>query len=190
MGAVKGVTRSITAEDANQVCARAPCSLICSPFAAIFESLQEASHLLTSPSPLPLRASQFVPVMGFECRGLEPVSYRPDVFIVKSKGGQTFEADLSEGCAKGLCHTHACKPCHAALPCCAGGTAAVLLFLPYVPVLGRHCVSHALPRSARKAWRLGLHRRRYKTPNSPACLPPLPPSSAPPPVLPQRVGRL
>lgn len=25
------------------------------------------------------------------------VSYKPDVFIVKSKGGATFEADLSEG---------------------------------------------------------------------------------------------
>lgn len=35
--------------------------------------------------------------MGFECRGLEPVSYQPGVFIVKSRGGQTFEADLSEG---------------------------------------------------------------------------------------------
>jgi hypothetical protein len=35
--------------------------------------------------------------MGFECRGLEPVSYQPETFIVKSKGGQTFEADLSEG---------------------------------------------------------------------------------------------
>jgi hypothetical protein len=35
--------------------------------------------------------------MGFECRGLEPVSYKPGMFIVKSKGGQTFEADLSEG---------------------------------------------------------------------------------------------
>lgn len=42
---------------------------------------------------------QFVPLMGFECRGLEPVSYQPGVFIVKSKGGATFEADLSEGCA-------------------------------------------------------------------------------------------
>ncbi|EFN57803.1 hypothetical protein CHLNCDRAFT_143180 [Chlorella variabilis] len=42
-------------------------------------------------------ADKFVPVMGFECRGLEPVSYQPGVFIVKSRGGQTFEADLSEG---------------------------------------------------------------------------------------------
>ncbi|KAL4860038.1 hypothetical protein ACK3TF_000258 [Chlorella vulgaris] len=39
----------------------------------------------------------FVPIMGFECRGLEPVSYQPETFLVKSKGGQTFEADLSEG---------------------------------------------------------------------------------------------
>lgn len=42
-------------------------------------------------------ANKFVPIMGFECRGLEPVSYQPETFIVKSKGGQTFEADLSEG---------------------------------------------------------------------------------------------
>ncbi|PSC76257.1 DUF866 domain-containing [Micractinium conductrix] len=55
--AVKGVTRSITAEDANK----------------------------------------FVPIMGFECRGMEPIAFKPDVFIVKSRGGQTFEADLSEG---------------------------------------------------------------------------------------------
>ena len=52
------------------------------------------------PPPLPAPPSaplQFVPMMGFECRGLEPVSYKPDVFIVKSRGGQIFEADLSEG---------------------------------------------------------------------------------------------
>ena len=36
-------------------------------------------------------------MMGFECRGLEPISYKPDVFFVKSRGGQIFEADLSEG---------------------------------------------------------------------------------------------
>lgn len=35
--------------------------------------------------------------MGFECRGLEPISYRPYLFVVKSRSGQTFEADLSEG---------------------------------------------------------------------------------------------
>ncbi|PRW59434.1 DUF866 domain-containing [Chlorella sorokiniana] len=42
-------------------------------------------------------ANKSVPVMGFECRGLDLVSYKPGVFIVKSKGGATFEADLSEG---------------------------------------------------------------------------------------------
>lgn len=47
--------------------------------------------------PPPCLCVQFVPIMGFECRGLEPVSYQPETFIVKSKGGQTFEADLSEG---------------------------------------------------------------------------------------------
>ena len=49
-------------------------------------------HLAT-----PLAVPQFGPVMGFECRGLELVGYKPDVFIVKSRSGQVFEADLSEG---------------------------------------------------------------------------------------------
>lgn len=40
---------------------------------------------------------QAVPIMGFECRGLEPVAYTPGVFIVKSKSGASYEADLSEG---------------------------------------------------------------------------------------------
>ena len=39
----------------------------------------------------------WVPVMGFECRGLEPVSARLGEFAVRSSGGATFVADLEEG---------------------------------------------------------------------------------------------
>lgn len=35
--------------------------------------------------------------MCLPCSPLPQVSYKPGVFIVKSKGGATFEADLSEG---------------------------------------------------------------------------------------------
>lgn len=42
-------------------------------------------------------ANKFVPVTGFECRGIEPIAYQPEMFIVKSKSGQIFEADLSDG---------------------------------------------------------------------------------------------
>lgn len=62
--------------------------------------MSPTNALLPLPPPrnMPLPGPpQFVPIMGFECRGLEPIAYKPDVFIVKSKGGQTFEADLSEG---------------------------------------------------------------------------------------------
>eukprot|EP00201_Polytomella_parva_P015907 CAMPEP_0175067258 /NCGR_PEP_ID=MMETSP0052_2-20121109/16990_1 /TAXON_ID=51329 ORGANISM="Polytomella parva, Strain SAG 63-3" /NCGR_SAMPLE_ID=MMETSP0052_2 /ASSEMBLY_ACC=CAM_ASM_000194 /LENGTH=164 /DNA_ID=CAMNT_0016334103 /DNA_START=64 /DNA_END=558 /DNA_ORIENTATION=- len=41
----------------------------------------------------------FVPVMAFECRGLEPITFNPlgDQWIVTSKGGKVFEnVDLSE----------------------------------------------------------------------------------------------
>ena len=40
---------------------------------------------------------QWVPVMGFDCRGLEPISCKLGEFLVKSTGGGTFEADLEEG---------------------------------------------------------------------------------------------
>eukprot|EP00210_Caulerpa_lentillifera_P001403 g1348.t1 len=43
-------------------------------------------------------SDEFVPLIGFECRGLEPVEFRPGVgFIVEGTGGQTWEeVDLSE----------------------------------------------------------------------------------------------
>jgi hypothetical protein len=41
---------------------------------------------------------KFVPIIGFECRGLEPVDWRPeDGFIVKAPSGTVWEdVDLSE----------------------------------------------------------------------------------------------
>lgn len=41
---------------------------------------------------------KFVPLVGFECRGLEPVEFRPGVgFIVEGTGGQIWEdVDMSE----------------------------------------------------------------------------------------------
>lgn len=97
--AVKGVTRAITANDANQartavsgpaaqgVC----CGFLTLPWPACCAGPTQSCW------PPALCRTQFVPMVAFECRGLEPVSYRPDVFIVKSKSGATFEADLSEG---------------------------------------------------------------------------------------------
>lgn len=40
----------------------------------------------------------FVPMIGFECRGVEPIDFRPeDGFVAESTGGKTFEGvDLSE----------------------------------------------------------------------------------------------
>lgn len=41
---------------------------------------------------------KFIPIVGFECRGLEPIDWRPeDDFIVKCTSGTVFEdVDLSE----------------------------------------------------------------------------------------------
>ncbi|GMH39908.1 hypothetical protein BSKO_07812 [Bryopsis sp. KO-2023] len=41
---------------------------------------------------------EFVPMIGFECRGVEPIAYRPeDGFLVESTGGKRFEdVDISE----------------------------------------------------------------------------------------------
>eukprot|EP00882_Tetradesmus_deserticola_P007366 GHRQ01007760.1.p2 GENE.GHRQ01007760.1~~GHRQ01007760.1.p2 ORF type:complete len:163 (+),score=60.18 GHRQ01007760.1:249-737(+) len=41
---------------------------------------------------------KFVPVMAFECRGIEPTAFHPeDGFVVTSKGGKVFDdVDLSE----------------------------------------------------------------------------------------------
>ena len=43
-------------------------------------------------------SGQFVPIVGFECRGLEPIKWHPrEDFIVESEGGALFEeVDLSD----------------------------------------------------------------------------------------------
>lgn len=40
----------------------------------------------------------FVPIVAFECRGLEPIGFQPeDEFLVQSNSGQKFDSvDLSE----------------------------------------------------------------------------------------------
>lgn len=80
--------------------ARHACCCCPADFGATHPTLPQTTPITTSPSRSrrnPQPHPQFVPIMGFECRGLEPIAYKPDVFIVRSKGGQTFEADLSEG---------------------------------------------------------------------------------------------
>ncbi|CAM9359797.1 unnamed protein product [Discosporangium mesarthrocarpum] len=45
------------------------------------------------------KTGEFVPILAFDCRGLEPVAWHPSTdFTVTSEGGEVFErVDLSEG---------------------------------------------------------------------------------------------
>ncbi|CAM9387385.1 unnamed protein product [Choristocarpus tenellus] len=55
------------------------------------------------------QSGEFVPILAFECRGLEPVRWHPSTdFTVISEGGETFEdVDLIEGDWSDYCEASA-----------------------------------------------------------------------------------
>jgi len=68
------------------------------------KSGKKSSKYSSSPIPREIKSEdneEFVPMIAFDCRGLEPCKFYPmgDEFIVVSEGGKDFDqdVDLSEG---------------------------------------------------------------------------------------------